>query len=500
MVRQLGKGEDITGALAGQRLGAGAVLFFVMSAAAPLTVVAGTLTTAISTTANLGLPAAFIVVGAVLGLFSVGYVAMGRHLPHAGAFYAYCAHGLGRWAGVGVAWMALLAYNLIQVSLSGAIGAAASPLVKDWVGVDLPWWVFALAMWGLVAVLGIARVDLNGRVLAALLVAEVTLIVVYDLTYATHPAAGMAWSTWSPTELARPGVGAILAIAVLGFVGFESAVVFSEESRDPKRTIPAATYLAVAVIAVLYGVSAWAMTVAAGPDRIVQAAHDQGPDVVFSMAAAHLGRTAEVLGHVLFSTSILAAAISFHNTIARYVFALGRERALPAVFGRTSTSGAPRAGSMAQTAIGLLVIVGFAVSGADPVVDLFYVASTSGALGILLLLFLTGVAVLGYFGSDRHGEDAWRTRIAPAVSLAGLAVMVTLVLANFAALLGVDESSPLRWGIPAAFALTGLAGAAYGLVLKSRRRETYTAIGHGARAVLPQGPTVLAPTPYALEN
>jgi amino acid transporter len=240
MVRQLGRGEDIAGALAEQRLGAGAVLFFVMSAAAPLTVVAGTLSVAYSTTADLGLPAAFVVVGAVLGVFSVGYVAMSRHLPHAGAFYAYAAHGLGRWVGVGVAWIALLAYNLIQVSLSGAIGAAASPLVKDWAGIELPWWVFALTMWALVAVLGIARVDLNGRVLALLLVAEVTLIVVYDLTYATHPAAGMAWSTWSPTELAKPGVGAILAIAVLGFVGFESAVVFRRRlgglaERSPPR-------------------------------------------------------------------------------------------------------------------------------------------------------------------------------------------------------------------------------------------------------------------------
>jgi amino acid transporter len=253
MVRQLGKGEDIAGALAAQRLGAGAVVFFVMSAAAPLTVVAGTLTVAISTTGNVGLPAAFVGVGMVLGIFAVGYVAMSRHLQHSGAFYAYCAHGLGRWVGVGVAWMALLAYNLIEVSLYGAIGAAASPLVQSWVGVTLPWWVYALAMWALVGVLGIARVDLNGRVLATLLVAEVTLLVVYDLAYVTHPAAGMAWSAWSPAELARPGVGAILAIAVLGFVGFESAVVFSEEVRHPRRSIPAATYLAVVVIAVLYG-------------------------------------------------------------------------------------------------------------------------------------------------------------------------------------------------------------------------------------------------------
>jgi hypothetical protein len=213
---------------------------------------------AYAVTGNLGLPAAFVVVGVVLGIFAVGYVAMGRHLPHAGAcrtpapaarrrpphagaMYAYAAHGLGRWVGVGVAWMALLAYNLIQVSLSGAIGAAASPLVKDVVGVELPWWVYALAMWALVAVLGIARVDLNGRIVATLLVAEVTLLVVYDLAYVTHPAvhttAGMAWSTWSPAGLARPGVGAILAIAVLGFVGFESAVVFRSAPATANPTI-----------------------------------------------------------------------------------------------------------------------------------------------------------------------------------------------------------------------------------------------------------------------
>jgi amino acid transporter len=302
---------------------------------------------------------------------------------------------------------------------------------------------------------------------------------------------GTAGSLPLPCPAARTG-----ALIPLAFGQFRYPTAPGEEVRHPRRSIPVATYLAVAVIAVLYGVSAWAMTVAAGPDRIVQAAHDQGPDVVFNLAAAHLGHAAGVLGHVLFSTSILAAAISFHNTIARYVFALGREHALPPLFGRTSTSGAPRAGSIAQTVIGLCVIVGFAVSGADPVVSLFYVASTSGALGILLLLFLAGLSVLGFFGADKRGENAWRTRVAPALSLVGLAVMVALVLANFATLLGVDDSSPLRWGIPAAFAVTGLTGGLYGLALKTRRSDTYAAIGRGPRASL--SGTVLPPTDYAL--
>lgn len=493
MIRKLERGEDITAALAGERLGIPAVLFFVMSAAAPLTVVAGTLSTAYAVTGNLGLPVAFVAVGLVLGLFSVGYVAMSRHLPHAGAFYAYVAHGLGRPLGVAAAWVSLLAYDLLQVSLYGAIGAAGAPLVRGWAGIELPWWVFALAAWALVAALGVARVDLNGGVLAALLVCEVTLVVVYDTVFLSHPAAGadpMAWSVLSPGRLADPGVGAILAIAVLGFVGFESAVVFAEESRDPRRTIPVTTYLSVALIAVLYGVSSWAMAVAAGPAHVAGAARDEGTDLVFDLASGHLGPLAADVGHVLFGTSIVAAMISFHNTTARYVFALGRERVLPAVFGRTSLTGSPRAGSVAQSVVGLAVVVAFAVSGADPVVRLFYTASTSGALGVLVLLVLAGLAVLRFFAGQSRGENLWRTTVAPFVSLLGVGVIATLVVANVATLLGVAPASPLRWGVPAAFVVTAALGCAYGLFLKVRRPAVYAAIGLGAKAAaLPAAPT-----------
>jgi amino acid transporter len=103
--------------LATDRLGVAAVVFFVMSAATPLTVVAGVVTTGYAVTGITGLPIAFIVIGAVLALFCVGYVSMARHVANAGAFYAYISHGLGRPAGVAGAWIALVAYNALQVGL-----------------------------------------------------------------------------------------------------------------------------------------------------------------------------------------------------------------------------------------------------------------------------------------------------------------------------------------------------------------------------------------------
>lgn len=493
--------DDITEALASDRLGVPAVLFFVMSAAAPLTVVAGTLTTAYAVTQNTALPSAFIVVGVILALFSVGYVSMGRHLPHAGAFYAYVSHGIGRAGGVGTAWLALLAYNMIQVCLYGAIGAATSPLIEDWAGLTLPWWFYALVTWALVALLGILRVDFNSGLLAALLLLEVTLIVIYDFSYLLHPADGYELSNLSPTNLSGPGVGAILAIAVLGFVGFESAVVFSEESRNPRRTVPRATYLSVVIIATLYGLSAWAMAVSAGADQIAAQSAKNGPDIIFMMADTQLGGTAATLGHVLFATSIIAAMISFHNTIARYVFALGRERVLPAVFGRTTPSGAPRAASLSQSAVALVVIVVFALTGADPVVKLFYTLSAAGALGILLLICLAAAAVLAFFAKDKRGEDLWHTLIAPGIALVGVLGTLVLVLQNFAGLLGVEESSPLRWGIPALFVVVGLGGTLYGVALRSMRPDVFAAIGRGAKSrssmLAPDAPSLFDTTAAA---
>ena len=88
-------------ALARDRLGIPAVLFFVLAGVAPLTVTAGVIPTAYATTGLTGIPAAFLVIAVVLAIFATGYVAMSRHVTHAGALYAMISAGLGRVTGVG---------------------------------------------------------------------------------------------------------------------------------------------------------------------------------------------------------------------------------------------------------------------------------------------------------------------------------------------------------------------------------------------------------------
>ncbi|GAA3766813.1 APC family permease [Plantactinospora mayteni] len=480
-----GRTSPVTATLAENRLGVPAVLFFVLSAATPFTVVAGVITTGFATTGLTGIPFAFLLVGLLLGLFSVGYVSMARHVANAGAFYSYIAQGIGRPAGVGAAWVALLAYNALQVGLYGAIGAATQPLLYQWFGITPYWWVIALVAWAVTATLGVRRIDLNGHVLAVLLLAEVAVIMVYNVGSLAHPADGRySYEALDPGNLLGPGVGAILILAVLGSVGFEAAVVFSEESRDPRRTVRTATYLSVAVIAVLYALSGWAMTVAAGSDRIVEVARVQGTEVVFNQAGAYLGNTLVEIGHVLFATSLVAAMIAFHNTTARYMFALGRERVLPAGFGRADrVSGAPRTASLWQSAVGLTVIVAYAVGDGDPLIHLFYWAGTSGGLGVLFLIAATSVAVVAFFGRYPHGESVWRRLIAPTVATLALTVVVVLAVGNVAALLGVSDAHPIAWAVPTGYLAAAVGGTAWGLILKRTRPDVYATIGLGARSV-----------------
>ncbi|MFF5290568.1 APC family permease [Paractinoplanes globisporus] len=474
--------SQLSNALAKDRLGVAAVVFFVMSAAAPLTVVAGVVPTGIAVTGLTSISIAFIAVAIVLAIFAVGYVAMSRHIANAGAFYAYISQGIGRPFGVGGAWLALLAYNCFQCASYGGLGAIGSLYFKDWFDLDIKWWVLALICWALTAILGVRDVAVNGRVLATLLVAEILLVLVFSFANVFSPNFHASSAPIDAGSLVGAGAGALLAMAITGFVGFEQSVVFAEESRDPRRTVSRATYIAIALIAVLYGFASWSMISAAG-GNVVERAGTEGPDLFFNVASDQLGSAAVHLGHALFLTSLIAAMISFHNIISRYTFSLGREGVLPRMFGRTVPgTGAPKNGSLAQSVLGLIVIVIYAVAGWDPLVQLFFWGGTAGGIGVLLLITVSSIAVIGYFARHPEGEDFWHRIGAPVLGTILLLVMSYLTLTNIATLFGVESGSGPTWVVPLAFGIVTLGGILWALVLRSSRPDVYAGIGLGARS------------------
>ena len=483
------RSSTVSRALARDRVGVPSVWSFIMSGIAPLTVAAGVITSAYATTGLTGIPFAFVVIAVVLALFVPGYMAMSRNIVNAGAFYAFITRGLGKPAGVAAALVALLAYSFLQVGLYGAFGPAAQAEAQAHLHLNAPWWAWALAGWAIVTVLGLLRVDITGKVLGVLTTVEVIVIIIEIIAGLAHPAGGhLSFSPLSPGSLGSAGwgtFGVLAVVAGLGFVGFEQAPVLAEETKNPRRTIPTATYLALTVIAVVYAGAAWAMAAHAGPSHVVAAAGAEGPALMFGMG----GSTLADIAQFLFMTSLFAALLAFHNAVWRYTFAISRERVLPALLSQTGANSVPKAASLAQSLTGLAVIVLYALGGWAPMTDLFFWLGTTGGFGILILLALTSAAVIRFFRTGPGAgtaETVWTRMAAPAVSAICLAVIVVLAVMHYATLLGVAPGSPAAWLLPASFAVVAIAGLGWAAVLRSRRPDIYASIGLGPAAITSQ--------------
>ncbi|MGV9455753.1 APC family permease [Streptomyces sp. NPDC003635] len=483
------KGQDR--ALRADRLGTIGLLLSVLAATAPLMVVAGVMPTTFGVMGIVGQPLLFVILGVVLALFSVGYAEMSRHVHNAGAFYAYISRGLGGTAGAGAALVALVAYNALQVGIYGIFGFEVSALFATYLEIELAWWIPALLAVLFVGALGWLKIDLNARVLGVLLLIEVALVVIFDVAALGDPGPeGLSLHAFNPDTLSGAGIGTALCFCVAAFLGFEQAPVYAEETSRPHVLVPRVMFLAIGGIAVFYTISCWAITVATGPDAVVGTAQEQSAGMLFFLTEGLVGETFTDVLHVLFVTGMFAAMVSFHNVVARYAFAMGREGLLPSAFGRTtSASGAPGTGSLLQTVIALVVVAAFALTDdkptgdpTAPVLHLFTWMGNVGALGVTLLMAIASVSVVVFFvRRGAVGTQFWRLAAAGLATIALLFIVVYTVK-DFDVLVGSGPGSSLHWILPGIIALALVGGLVQGLVLRARAPEAHARIGLGNEA------------------
>ncbi|MFD0579879.1 DUF6545 domain-containing protein [Dactylosporangium darangshiense] len=477
-----------------RELGARGLAMILISASGPLTVLVGGLVTTFAVSGNVGTPLAYPVLAAVLGLFSVGYAAMSRRVRSAGGFYPYVALGLGRGWGVAASFVAVVSYSTVQTALYGLFGALLRAYAAERLGLALPWWVWSAVALLAVGALGLYGIDLNAKVLAALLALEIGAVLLFDAAALTHPAGGAAsLAGLEPRQLLQPGIGVVFAFAVTGYLGFEQGAVYSEETRGDSGTVARATYLALIVTGGLYTLTAWAMTVGAGPADVVALARDPGAGMPFAIIDAAFGAVPAAVANSLLVTSVFACMLSIHNCVARYAFAMSRDRLLPGRLARTGRRyAAPITGSLAQSGASAVSVVVFAVLGLDPVLNLFAWLSYLSALGVLTLLALTSAAVIGFF-ARRPGASRWRTRYAPALAIAGVAPIVAVTVVNAGTVLGAGRGSPDAWVLTGLLTLSAVAGFLYAPLFRRSNPAAYAGVGANAlRAASAGAPLVLA--------
>lgn len=472
------------------RLGPVAIAFMVIAAAAPLTVVGGIVPIGILIGNGLGFPVMFLVAAGILLLFAVGLTAMAPHVPRSASFFTFITRGLGRPAGVASAWLAVVCYTTIQISVFSLLGTTISQDVVLLGGPEIPWWLFSLAGIAVVGVLGYRHIELSSRVLFVLLSLEMGVALILGIVIVARGGAdGITGGSFLFDQIlsGSPALGLMFAIA--SFIGFESTVVFRDEARDPERTIPRATYAAAIIIGVFYAFVAWTLILGVGEGNVFDEAAADPATFVARVTGTYLGPIGEVVFAVLFLGSMFACVLALHNVLTRYHHAMANARLLPAALGVVHPKhGSPTRATIVQVVtvavvIMLLVLIGF--TG----VQIFSWFAGIGTLAIIILMAATCLAVIVYFARTRAVTNPWRAFIAPGLGFVGLTVAALLIFANFPLLVGdVDAAGNPAWGVIgvalASIVLIAIVvGVVHALLLRAASRNAYDGIVRHFEAV-----------------
>lgn len=472
-----------TGALARNQLGVSSIVFLVLAAVAPLTVAIVVLPLAIAFGNGGGTPVAVIIVAIALLLFAVGYAQMTKELVNAGGFYAIAVKGLGRPAGLVTGLIATIGYNAFVAGALGTIGFFTGQVVLPALfGFEVNWFLCGFVLF--VIVFGLARtgIHVSAIVLGVALILEILVLVGFAFSVLVQTGFDLAAFTqaFSPEILVGGSIWIGLLMVATAFIGFEATALFGEEAREPRKTIPRATYSAIIIIGVMHAFVAWAIVSALGVQDAQGAALDQlaSGDLTLVLIDKYLGPFVGAVALVLLVVSLFAAQLAFHNSAARYLYALGRARVLPHWLARTNRKGAPERALAVNLVFALLVAGIFAVvaetdpegNPLPPVLTLVPVGLGFGTLAVMIVQAIAALSVVVYFRRKRDPRW-WTTFVAPGIGFIALLVFSLMALFNFTLVAGSEAVYVVVLPWLLVVALVG--GLAYAAFLKAKKPEVY---------------------------
>lgn len=486
--------------LRGRSVGLIGVLFLTVTGAAPISAMLFNTPIAVGFGNGIGAPAGFLVATIVLTIFSVGYVAMSRKVTAAGGFYSFISHGLNRELGMASGFAMVAAYSVFEVSLVGGFAYFASLKAAHY-GWHVQWYWCGLFMVALIAVLAYLDVRISARLLGLALLCEVITLLIFDGFIFTQASGNVSASAVNPvnafkglhaghfagTAIAAGAAGIGIFFAFWSWVGFEMAPNYGEESRDPKKNVPRAMYISVIGLGIFYTLTSWAgVSGYSHIDAAASVAQNDSADFFFNPAQHYAGYLLKDLLSWFIITGSFACGMAFHNTTARYMYSLGRERVLPAALGRTHPRyHSPHIASTTQSFIAALIMGAFALfavvnpkTGAAQSVayiQVYGLMALMGVVSILAIQAIVSLAIINYFRMHHAEEHHWWVTItAPVIAAVTQAYVLYLAIKNLNFLgSGYSYAKWLCWGDLVIF----LAGLCYAVYLKRTDRAKYETVG-----------------------
>jgi amino acid transporter len=392
---------------------------------------------------------AYVLAAVCMYFTAKSYALMTDTVPNAGSVYGFARHALGPFTGFIAGWMILLDYLLIPAYIYVLMAVALGTLIPQ---VDRALWILVLGG----ATLGInwfgvkvtSRVNLISVAIQLAVIAVITLFSLLALRAGKGSGALSLRPLYAPELFHAKSIFTATSICVMSFLGFDAISTLSEEVKSDDRRIVGRAIVGVLFLsAALFTVLAWVLGNLISGLVIKDAA-----SAMYELADSAIGPwMSALIAWVTVTVVGFTNALPMQVGVARVMYAMGRDRQLPAAFAKIhSIHGTPYVGMIVTTAISLAVAIAMRFQ-MDELVSIVNFGALSG-------FFILHVSVIVLFWiKGRSGR--WIAHLL--VPVAGILV----VLAVLSGMSALATTLGMTWLI---------VGLAYGMVLTKRRRAELT--------------------------
>jgi APA family basic amino acid/polyamine antiporter len=282
-------------------------------------------------------------------LGSICLTELGAMAPQAGGYYVYARRAFGDGVGFAVGWTDWITYATVLAYVSIGMSEFLGEIVPPLAGITRPLAIGLLL--GLVA-LQWAGVRVSSRFqewTTALKFLAFAALVVAGLILAGASRPGPTGPALPPVDLTSV-IGALQAV-LIAYGGWQSALYFTEEDRDPARNLPRAMIGGVIAVIAIYALVNLALLVIV-PLPVLASSKLAAADAA-RIIAGERGRQIITVLSVISLPPMLNAILMIGS---RIVFALGRDRLLWARTAGVSAGGTPGAATLATTAVAIGLI------------------------------------------------------------------------------------------------------------------------------------------------
>jgi putrescine importer len=386
------------------------------------------------------LSVAYLVTLAAMVFTARSYARMSAAYPVAGSAYTYTQRSFGAPIGFLAGWSLLLDYLFLPMLNYLVIAIylnAAIPPIPPWLIV-----VVTIAIVTALNIIGIVSVDRANFVIIAVQAIFIVVFLILACVTLTHSGAVdfMAPLRGDGTAGGFSPIVAGAAILCLSFLGFDAVSTLSEEAKDPRRTVPRAIMIATIASGVIFIVLAYFSQLVYPSNQFANV--DSGSLEVMTTAGGQFLNTFFTAAYV---AGALGSAITSQASVARILYAMGRDGILPRpVFGHVSSRfSTPDYAILVVSVISLLaIVIGLA--------DLASIVSF-GALVAFSAVNLTVIKHYFVDARERGGNGVFNNIVLPVIGflltsylwtqLSSLALIVGLIWLSigFLWLLGVTR-------------------------------------------------------------